>query len=85
MYASKSRDLIFVFKSLLLEEIVYIFAYFRVNNNYKLYCRIIHPFKLFFEAKTIVRHSIYDTISLSGIKLVSFLTSIYVIHIIVYK
>ncbi|XP_020963916.1 uncharacterized protein LOC107611096 [Arachis ipaensis] len=72
MHASVGEDLIYVFQSLILDGTVYVFTYFGVSNDCRLYRTTSHQFRLFFQDRTIVLPSFCDAIPLYGIKLVPF-------------
>ncbi|XP_016178340.1 uncharacterized protein LOC107620728 [Arachis ipaensis] len=72
MHASVGEDLISVFQSLISEGTVYIFTYFGVSNDCRLYRTTSHQFRLFFQDRTTVLPSFCDAIPLYGIKLVPF-------------
>ncbi|RYR29328.1 hypothetical protein Ahy_B01g053706 [Arachis hypogaea] len=72
MHAFVGKDLISVFESLISKGAVYVFTYFGVSNNRRLYRTTSHQFRLFFQARTTVLPSFCDAIPLYGIKLVPF-------------
>ncbi|QHO01497.1 Replication protein A 70 kDa DNA-binding subunit D [Arachis hypogaea] len=72
MHASVGEDLISVFQSLISEGTMYVFTYFGVSNDCRLYRITSHQFRLFFQDRTTVLPSFCDAIPLYGIKLVPF-------------